>query len=108
MADTNKLVINLLRFCIQLHLVRQWLPFTAATGTEVLAERFKPVRRRLHNLCNITFHVAVLFYGHDIHNISRDCKLHKEDHSVYMCDCFAFCCYSFYSYSREGDPLVFT
>ena len=43
MSDADKLVVDLLPFGFQLHLIRQRLPSAASADPEMLAERLQPV-----------------------------------------------------------------
>ena len=62
MADSHKLVFNLLPFCLKLHIVRKRLPAAAAADAKMRAERFQAVLRRLYNPFYPAFHIVFLLF----------------------------------------------
>ena len=90
MPDPYELVVNLLLFGLQLHLVGQWLPLATSADSEMAAERFQTVFRRGHHPCDESLHIILLFLRNlHIHNVSRHCELHEQNRAVNPCNSLA-------------------
>ena len=91
MTYSHELVINLLLLCLKLHFIRKRLPFASSADTEMTAERFESMFRRLNHSEDEAFHVILfLFSDFDVYNVSRDSKLHEKHGAVNSGNCFAF------------------
>ena len=102
-ADSDQLVVHLLPFGYQLHLVRQRLPPAAAADAEMLAERLDAVRGRLDHPGDEALHIVFLLPEHlDVHDVAGNGEIDEDDHPVHMRQRLAFG-----SDGLDGDVLQF-
>ena len=102
-ADADQLVVHLLPFGFELHLVGQGLPPAAAADAEMLAERLEPVRRRLDHSGDESLHIVFLLPEHlDVHDVAGDGEIDEDDHSVHVGQSLTFGGDGF-----DGDVLQF-
>ncbi len=91
MAQAHQLIPDLLAFRLQLHGIGEWLPATAATEAEMLAEGLEPVRGRGNCTDGIALHVILLLFEDlYVHHVSRNGEFHKEHHPVDVGDGLSF------------------
>ena len=96
MADTHQLVVNLLLFSLQLHLIWQRLPFAASAYAKMLAERLQTMLRWFYHAKNEAFHVIfLLLCDLYVHDVAGNCKLYEQHSAVDLRKCLAFGSHSF-------------
>ena len=79
MADSNKLVIDLLPLGFELKIVGEYLPLATSAGSEVFAEWFKPAGRGLDYAHYASVHEGFLaLSNHHIDHIARNCEGYEQ------------------------------
>ena len=110
MTDPHQLIIDLLLFCLKLHLIGERLPFTAAAYSEMLAEWLQTMFGRLFDFCHEAFHKTGTFLRDAyIDYVSGNCKRYEYHNAVRAVgDCLSFGCDVFNGDvgKYEVDPAV--